>query len=166
MWYICLYPQIPHLLTSLFFVSSITYVQLPRLSFPPRFLVFALTSPLEWSYGLCCSITGSSTTTTPGDTHLLLSYCAAPPSDAVDSSWPQLSPYRYSFPSHQHSKSKQIQSISSDALISTFSQGLALHHLVYLVTSKTSMKEVINCRENCVKNLSVRWYRKEDDTYL
>lgn len=58
-------PSPPYLL---FFVSSSTHIQLSLLSSLPCFLVFALTSPLDWSCGLCCSVTGSSTMTAPGDT--------------------------------------------------------------------------------------------------
>lgn len=162
MWYICLYPQFPHLLhllTSLFFVSSVTYVQLPLLSFSPCFLVFSLqTAPWHPLSGpmVFAALSQELLPWQPQKQHLLLSHCAAPQSDAVESSCSHLSPYRHFFPSHEQSKSEQMQSISSDALISTFSQRLTLHHLVCLATSNTSMKEVMNCRENYMKKLVVR----------
>lgn len=162
MWYICLYPHNPHPLhfsLPLFFVSSLTNGQLPLFPFPPHFLVLTLTSPLEWLYDLCGAITGSSTLTSLGTPHSLLSHCELTPNEALEGSCTHLNPYRHSFPSHQHSKNEEIQFVQvlwSKLQSRAYSSGCG---------AVGKQKSVWN-RLNGGGNFCVRWYRREDDIYL
>lgn len=90
-----------------------------------------------------------------GTQHSLLSQCELTPNGAVQGSCTHLSPYRHSFPSHQHSKSKKNTVCAGD-LISTSSQQLNLHDVV---TSNISVKLVeLGEKLQCEMVQKRRWY--------